>query len=154
MPKRSAGILAYRFHQHQPQVLLVHPGGPFFANKDAGAWSIPKGEYEAGEDPLAVAIREFNEETGNTLPAGEFTRLTDVKLKSGKQVSAWAIEANFTQPYINSNTFDIEWPPHSGKMRSFPEADKASWFTLEEAEDKIHPAQLPLLRQLQQLLSG
>lgn len=154
MPKRSAGILAYRFHQRHLQVLLVHPGGPFYAKKDAGAWSIPKGEYETGEDPLSVAMREFNEETGNTLPAVEFRRLADVKLKSGKLVSSWAVNADFAQPYISSNTFEMEWPPRSGKMLTFPEADAAAWFSLEEAAGKIHPAQLPLLKQLEKELSG
>ena len=150
MPKRSAGILAYRRHQQQIEVLLVHPGGPFFRNKDEGVWSIPKGEYDECEEPLSVAIREFEEETGNKVD-GKFIPLDHVKIKSGKVISAWAVEADFQQCYIRSNTFDLEWPPKSGKMQSFPEADKAEWFSIAEAKKKIHPGQLPLLDQLASL---
>jgi predicted NUDIX family NTP pyrophosphohydrolase len=148
MPKHSAGILAYRIHQQQLQVLLVHPGGPFYAKKDAGVWSIPKGEYEKDtEDALVVAKREFEEETGNAISAKNFV-LTDVKLKSGKIISAWAVETDFDQCYISSNSFEMEWPPKSGRMQSFPEVDKAQWFPVDDAKQKIHPAQLPLINEL------
>lgn len=153
MPKRSAGILAYRYQQQQIQVLLVHPGGPFYAKKDEGAWSIPKGEYETGEDPLQVALREFEEETGNTILAADFLQLEDFRLKSGKIVSAWAVPAEFEKPYLRSNTFELEWPPGSGKVKSYPEADRADWFTIEEARLKIHPGQLSLIDQLGSALS-
>jgi predicted NUDIX family NTP pyrophosphohydrolase len=153
MAKTSAGVLAYRFHHQQLEVLLVHPGGPFFKNKDAGAWSIPKGEYEAGEDPLAVAVREFEEETGNTISAVGATELTAVKMKSGKVIRAWAINTNFDQCFITSNTFQLEWPPKSGRMQTFPEVDKAEWFSIEEAAIKINPAQVPLLHELLQKAS-
>jgi predicted NUDIX family NTP pyrophosphohydrolase len=149
MPKHSAGILAYRIHQQQLQVLLVHPGGPFYAKKDAGVWSIPKGEYEKDiEDALVVAKREFEEETGNVISAKNFILLTDVRLKSGKVISAWAVETDFDQCYISSNSFEIEWPPKSGRMQSFPEVDKAQWFPVDDAKQKIHPAQLPLINEL------
>jgi len=148
MTKRSAGILAYRIHQEQLQVLLVHPGGPFYVKKDAGVWSIPKGEYEEGTDPLVAAQREFEEETGNTIAAAEFIPLGEVKLKTGKIIIAWAVKTDFDQCFISSNTFEIEWPPKSGKMQSFAEVDKAEWFTMEQAEIKIHPAQLPMLKNL------
>ena len=152
MPKRSAGILAYRFHQEQLQVLLVHPGGPFYIKKDEGAWSIPKGEYEEQEDPLTVAKREFEEETGNKITGEKFIELSPVKLKSGKMIRAWAVETDLDNPFISSNTFEMEWPPKSGKMQQFPETDKAAWFSIPDAAKKIHPAQLPLLRELDTLL--
>jgi predicted NUDIX family NTP pyrophosphohydrolase len=154
MPKRSAGILAYRFQQDQLQVLLVHPGGPFYTKKDEGAWSIPKGEYEETEDALTVARREFEEETGNTIIGTKFLELAPVKLKSGKIITAWAIAADFDQCFIRSNIFEMEWPPKSGKMQSFPEVDKAEWINIIQARNKIHPAQLPLLEQLEQLLAS
>jgi predicted NUDIX family NTP pyrophosphohydrolase len=152
MAKRSAGILAYRMHQQNLQVLLVHPGGPFYLKKDAGVWSIPKGEYEDGEDPLTVARREFTEETGNTIHDIDFTSVGEVKLKSGKIISAWVVETEFENCFAGSNTFEMEWPPKSGKMQSFPEVDRAEWFTIPDAEEKIHPAQLPFLKRLQELL--
>jgi predicted NUDIX family NTP pyrophosphohydrolase len=148
MPKRSAGILAFRIYQQQLQVLLVHPGGPFYAKKDAGVWSIPKGEYEETEDGFSVAKREFEEETGNKIRGKEFIPLNAVKLKSGKVISAWAVETDFEECYINSNTFEIEWPPKSGKMERFPEVDKAEWFSIDEAAQKIHPVQLPFLKEV------
>ena len=149
MPKLSAGIMVYRQNTNDEiEVLLVHPGGPFFKNKDDGAWSIPKGEYMEGEDALLAAKREFTEETGNSLPAGEFILLQPVKIKSGKVITAWAVKANFTEPLIYSNNFEIEWPPRSGKKQSFPEIDKAEWFTLKEARHKIDMSQIDLLKQL------
>jgi predicted NUDIX family NTP pyrophosphohydrolase len=154
MPKRSAGILAYRFYQQQLQVLLVHPGGPFYIKKDEGVWSIPKGEYIETEDALTVAKREFTEETGNIINQAKFIELSPVQLKSGKIISAWSVEADFEQPFISSNTFEMEWPPKSGKFQSFPETDKAEWFSISNAEKKIHPAQLPLIKQLEQLLTS
>lgn len=153
MAKRSAGILAYRRHQEQVQVLLVHPGGPFYVKKDLGVWSIPKGEYEETENPLTVAKREFEEETGNIITQQVFVPLEPVKMKSGKIVTAWTVEADFEKSFIRSNMFEMEWPPNSGKMQQFPEVDKAEWFTLAVAKQKIHPAQLPLLIQLEQILS-
>lgn len=150
--KTSAGILAYR-SPINPEVLLVHPGGPFYINKDEGAWSIPKGEY-TDEDPLEVAKREFTEETGNTIKSTAFIELKDIKLKSGKRISAWAVETDFDTCYIRSNTFDLEWPPGSGKIVSFPEVDKAEWFTITEARKKVNPAQKDLLDQLELILKN
>lgn len=153
MKKQSAGILMYRSIESKIEVLLVHPGGPFWKNKDAGTWSIPKGEFETDEDPLAAAIREFAEETGQK-PSGKFNPLTTIKQKSGKLVHAWAVEGNIDEEKIISNFFEIEWPPRSGKKQSFPEIDKAGWFSFETAAEKILPAQLPLLTELSQLLSN
>ncbi|MEJ7684919.1 MAG: NUDIX domain-containing protein [Segetibacter sp.] len=153
MTKLSAGIIAYRQSANDRfQVLLVHPGGPFFKNKDIGVWSIPKGEYVEGEDALSAAKREFTEETGNTLPAGDFIRLKPVKIKSGKVISAWAVETNFSEPFIQSNFFEMEWPPRSGKKQSFPEIDKAEWFTLKEARDKINAGQINIIEELEKIL--
>lgn len=150
MSKQSAGILVYRFTQTSSlQVLLVHPGGPFFKNKDHGAWSIPKGEYEAGEDPLQVALREFTEETGNVITGDVFIQLHPVKLKSGKIITAWAVENNFETCYISSNMFTMEWPPKSGKQQQFAEVDKAEWFSIQEASLKMNAGQVPLLVELE-----
>lgn len=151
MAKKSAGLLVYRIHNGKPQVFLVHPGGPFWAKKDAGAWSIPKGEF-ADEDPLVAAKREFLEETGITID-GEFKALKQVTQKSGKLVHAWAVEADLDPSQVKSNTFEIEWPPKSGKMREFPEVDRAAWFGLEEALEKINPAQAGFIRELSSNLS-
>jgi predicted NUDIX family NTP pyrophosphohydrolase len=149
MPKLSAGIIVYKRVQADAlHVLLVHPGGPFYAKKDVGVWSIPKGEYIEGEDALTAAKREFEEETGNVLPDDGFIPLQPIKIKSGKIISAWAVEADFDNCFIWSNLFEIEWPPKSGKMQSFAEADKAEWFTIDEARIKISPGQLALLEQL------
>lgn len=126
----------------------MHPGGPFWKNKDAGAWSIPKGEYEEGEDPLAAAKREFLEETGCEPPTGECFLLTPVKIKSGKVICAWAIEGYLDTASIKSNVFEMEWPPKSGKKQFFPEVDKGEWLTLDEAKIKISSGQLPFLDQL------
>jgi predicted NUDIX family NTP pyrophosphohydrolase len=147
MLKQSAGILLYRMTDGILQVFLVHPGGPFFRKKDEGAWSIPKGEYIDGEEPLAAAQREFEEETGQKIN-GNFIKLSPVKQKSGKVVHAWAVEGNIDHENIVSNLFEIEWPPKSGKKASFPEIDRAGWFDIETARAKIIPGQADLLTQL------
>ncbi|WP_374164690.1 NUDIX domain-containing protein [Arcticibacter sp. MXS-1] len=155
MSKKSAGLLVYRFTEEQPQVLLVHPGGPFYVKKDEGVWSVPKGEYGESEEPQAVAMREFEEETGNSLrPGTSLFPLEPVKIKSGKEIQVWAAEADFPAPYISSNTFEIEWPPHSGRKQEFPEADKAEWFDFERALLKIHPGQAPILLQVKGILQN
>ena len=134
------------------QFLLVHPGGPFWAKKDIGAWGIPKGEFDETEDALIAARREFEEETGIAID-GEFLELQPVKLKGGKTVYAYALESNPDVSNAVSNTFEIEWPPHSGRQQSFPEVDQYGWFTFEEALQKINPSQLPLLEELR-LING
>jgi predicted NUDIX family NTP pyrophosphohydrolase len=151
--KRSAGILLYRLAGGGPEVLLVHPGGPFWARKDAGVWSIPKGEYEDGDDPLACALREFEEETGSTLPPGELIELDDVKQKGGKVVRAWAAEGDLDADAVRSNTFRMEWPPRSGRTAEFPEVDRAGWFGIDEARVKLSPAQAEFLDRLLERLS-
>ena len=145
--KTSAGILLYRFNKKITEVFLVHPGGPFWKNKDEGAWSIPKGEYIEDEDPLKAAIREFREETGIPI-SGDFIPLTTVKLKSGKYVKAWALQMDIDVTAVKSNTFSLEWPPRSGKKIEVPEVDKAEWFELKEAKLKINVGQAPLLEEL------
>jgi predicted NUDIX family NTP pyrophosphohydrolase len=147
MVKQSAGILLYRKDNDQLQVFLVHPGGPFFKNKDIGAWSIPKGEFLSDEDPLAAAKREFMEETGQPIE-GEFIPLEPVYLKSGKKVYAWAVEGDIDHEIIVSNLFEMEWPPRSGKMQSFPEIDRAAWFTVDVAKEKINAGQVGLIENL------
>ncbi len=134
----------FRRRESGPEVLLVHPGGPFWAKKDLGAWTIPKGELEDGEDELATARREFEEETG-IRPAGPFHALGHVKQKSGKVVHAWAFEGDCAPETLRSNTFKVEWPARSGQWREFAEVDRADWFTLEAARQRINPAQVPLL---------
>ena len=129
-------------------MLIVHPGGPFWARKDEGAWSIPKGEYAEGEDPQACALREFEEETGTALPEGELIELGTAKQRSGKVVTAWAAEGDLDADAIRSNEFEMEWPPRSGRMRSFPEVDRAGWFGLDEAAAKLNPAQAVFLERL------
>jgi predicted NUDIX family NTP pyrophosphohydrolase len=151
--KQSAGIVLYHRSQQGLEVLLVHPGGPFWKNKDEGAWSIPKGEYGEGEDPLSVAKREFREEIGVDLPAGECIPLKPVKTKSGKVISAWCIRAFLNVDQVRSNEFELEWPPRSGKKVWVPEVDKAEWFPIEIAKIKISSGQLPMLEQLVQLAS-
>jgi predicted NUDIX family NTP pyrophosphohydrolase len=146
--KRSAGILLHRRRAGAHEVLLVHPGGPFWANKDAGAWSIPKGEYEDGEEPRAAALREFAEELGTPPPDGELVALGEVRQRSGKVVTAWALAGDADADTMRSNTFTMEWPPRSGEMREFPEVDRAAWFSLDEARERILPAQAPLLDRL------
>lgn len=145
--RKSAGILLYRFFGSQLQVLLVHPGGPFWAKKDKEAWSIPKGEFDDSEQPLSAARRELEEETGIKAD-GSFIELTPVKQKSGKLVYAWALEKEIDADSIRSNYFEMEWPPKSGKKKSFPEIDKSGWFTLAETKEKILPGQLPLINEL------
>lgn len=147
MPKISAGILMYRKARAGLEVLLIHPGGPFFMNKDAGVWSIPKGEIDEGEDALAAAKREFQEETG-CRPEGRFILLNAVKQKGGKIVLSWAVEGDCDADRITSNLFSIEWPPKSGRIQEFPEADRAGWFGLETAKEKINQAQVELLKEL------
>lgn len=151
MPKQSAGLLMYRRRGGVLEVFLVHPGGPFYAAKDEGVWSIPKGEFSAGEDPLTAALREFTEETGFEAEA-PFRALTPVQQRSGKVVHAWAVEGDVDAGAIRSNTFAMEWPPKSGRQKDFPEADRAGWFTAPEAKGKLLPAQIPLLEELQHLL--
>lgn len=148
--KTSAGILMYRLANGQPEVFLVHPGGPFWKNKDLGSWSIPKGEY-TDEDPLSAARREFQEETGFTVE-GDFRPLTPVRQKGGKQVSAWAVEGDLDAAAIRSMEFEIEWPPRSGRMARFPEVEKAAWFPLDLAAKKLNAAQADFVRQLAELL--
>lgn len=152
MAKRSAGILAYRFHNSILQVLMVHPGGPFFAKKDIGVWSIPKGEYAEGENPLAAAQREFLEEVGIPV-SGNFRQLTPVKLKSGKTVSAWAVEADIELGGFVSNTFQMEWPPKSGRTIEIPEVDRAEWMDIATARQKINAGQVALLTELAGIVS-
>ena len=152
MPKESAGLLMYRTGNGQLEVLLVHPGGPFWKNKDAGAWTIPKGEIEPGEEPLAAAQREFEEELGFK-PRGPWLRLTRIKQKSGKVVYAWAFEGDCDPAAVRSNTFQIEWPPRSGRLQEFPEIDRASFFTLDAAREKLNPAQVLWLDQLRDQLN-
>ena len=148
--KRSAGILLHRERDGAREVLLVHPGGPFWANKDAGAWSIPKGEYGDGEDPRACAAREFEEELGAPAPAaGALTELGTIRQRGGKHVTAFAAPGDLDASAIQSNTFTLEWPPRSGKQREFPEVDRAAWFLLPEARQKINPGQAELLDRLE-----
>lgn len=151
MPKYSAGLLLYRLPKLE--VLLVHPGGPFWAGKDAGAWSIPKGEYEGGEDPLLAAKREFVEETGHA-PRGEPIVLGSFRQSSAKAIAVWAVQDDFDPTNLKSNTFTMEWPPRSGRMQEFPEVDRAAWFTLNEAERKILKGQVPVLRALAEALGS
>jgi len=146
----SSGILLYRRKGAGIEVLLVHPGGPFWMKKDLGAWSIPKGEYDESEDPLEAARREFEEETGRSIQ-GEFIALPEVRQSSAKIVTAWAVEGDFDPAQLRSNTFSMEWPPRSGKLQEFPEVDRAEWFALEVAREKILKGQLPLLNRLAEL---
>jgi len=145
--KQSAGLLLYKFIDSTIYFLLVHPGGPFWKNKDLESWSIPKGEFTADEDPLEAAKREFREETGFEVD-GDFITLESVKLKSGKTVFAWAVEFDIDVTLVKSNEFEIEWPPKSGSMKSFPEIDKAEWFQAAEAVKKINPAQADFIIQI------
>jgi predicted NUDIX family NTP pyrophosphohydrolase len=153
MPKQSAGLLMYRLRESQVEVFLVHPGGPFWAKKDLGAWSIPKGEYAAEEDPLDAARREFTEETGCE-PSGEFVPLGTIRQAGGKLVSVWAVEGECDPNQIRSNLCTIEWPPRSGRRIEIPEVDRAGWFGLDEAREKILKSQGPVIDLLIERLSG
>ena len=148
MPKKtSAGILLYRRRADNLEVFLVHPGGPFWAKKDLGAWSLPKGELADGEDPLEAAKREFTEETGFPID-GDFRPLRPLRQPSGKTIVAWAVEGDCDPAELRSNTFELEWPPKSGKRAQFPEVDRAAWFSLEEARGRINKGQAPFLDEL------
>ncbi|HET6769234.1 MAG TPA: NUDIX domain-containing protein [Chitinophagaceae bacterium] len=148
MPQKSAGIVLYRIQNNRVEIFLVHPGGPYWSKKDEGAWSIPKGEFDEKEEPLAAAKREFQEETGIEI-SGEFIQLNPVKQKGGKMVYAWAVEGDIDPGKIKSNSFEIEWPPRSGKMKSFREIDKAAWFHMIDAKKKIIEAQFALITELE-----
>lgn len=150
--KVSAGLVMFRHHESVLQVLLVHPGGPYFTGKDEGAGSIPKGEFEGGEEPLEAAIREFVEEIG-VQPSPPFIDLGSVRQKGGKTVIAWAFRGDCDPEQITGNTFTMEWPPRSGRCQAFPEVDRAAFFTLGDAALRINPAQLPLLDALQRTLN-
>ena len=149
--KASAGILLYRIRSGELQVFIVHPGGPFWATKDAGAWSIPKGEIERGSDALETATREFREETGKPV-SGEFLPLTPLRQASGKVVHAWAVAGDIDPSTLKSNTFTMEWPLRSGKQREFPEVDRGGWFSIAEAGERLLPGQRGFLAELQQKL--
>jgi predicted NUDIX family NTP pyrophosphohydrolase len=150
--RRSAGIVLHRAGDGGPEVLLVHPGGPFWAKKDDGAWSIPKGEYEPDEDALACALREFEEETGTRLDAAELVDLGAVVQKAGQEVRAWAVRGDLDPATVRSNSFTMEWPPRSGRRQEFPEIDRAEWFTLDAARVKLVAAQAELLDRLAERL--
>lgn len=148
MPRESAGLLMYRVRNGALEFLLVHPGGPFWKTKDAGAWTIPKGEIQPGEEPLTAAQREFEEELGFK-PAGAFLPLAPIKQKAGKVVRAWAVEGDCDPATIKSNTFEMEWPPRSGRLQQFPEIDRAAFFNMQTAVQRINRAQAPLLVELE-----
>jgi predicted NUDIX family NTP pyrophosphohydrolase len=150
VPERSAGLLLFRRRNAGVELFLVHPGGPFWARKDDGAWSIPKGLYEDDEDPLAAAQREFAEEVGTRVD-GEFVALGEFRLPSGKLLSAWAVEGDIDAGEITSNSFEMEWPPKSGKRAAFPEVDRAAWFAPEIARLKLNKGQVQLIDALQKL---
>ncbi|HEY1566000.1 MAG TPA: NUDIX domain-containing protein [Solirubrobacteraceae bacterium] len=152
--RKSAGLLLFRHAGADLEVLLVHPGGPFWAKRDEGAWSIPKGECEDGEDPRSAAWREFGEELGSPAPEGDALELGEVRQKAGKTVVAWAIAGDLDSEQITSNTFEMEWPPRSGRSQQFPEVDRAGWFSLPEARERINPAQVALLDRLSQALDA
>jgi predicted NUDIX family NTP pyrophosphohydrolase len=153
MPRKSAGILLYRFKKGGFEVFIVHPGGPFWVNKDLGSWSIPKGEYSDDEDALEAAKREFQEETGLSV-SGNFIELGEVRQPSGKLVWVWALESDLEVEGIKSNTFQMEWPPKSGNMNEFPEVDRGEWFSLTEARQKILKGQIPFLDILEQRINN
>jgi predicted NUDIX family NTP pyrophosphohydrolase len=153
-PRRSAGILLHRRRGDELEVLLVHPGGPLWARRDAGAWSIPKGEYADSEDPLAGARREFEEELGSSPPPGDAVELGEVRQKSGKLVRAWALAGDLDTHTATSNTFEMEWPRRSGRKIEVPEVDRAEWFGLDAARSKINPAQVALLDRLAELVGS
>jgi predicted NUDIX family NTP pyrophosphohydrolase len=152
VPPTSAGLVLYRQRPHGPEVLLVHPGGPFWAHRDAGAWSIPKGEIDPGEDPRSAALRETTEELGYAPPDPRFQALVPIRQRGGKVVLAWAVEAEWDPSGLASNSFEVEWPRRSGRLQRFAEVDRAQWFDLVEARRRILPAQQPLLDQLAGIL--
>ena len=151
MAKRSAGLVVYRRRGGDLEVFLVHPGGPFWTKKDLGAWSIPKGEYEEGEEGLDVARREFLEETGFAVD-GDFLEVGTIKQAGGKVVTAWAVEGELDAALLRSNVFEMEWPPRSGRLQEFPEVDRGGWFSIEEARGRILKGQVGLLERLEGLL--
>jgi predicted NUDIX family NTP pyrophosphohydrolase len=154
MKTHSAGLLVYRLMNGKPEVFLVHNGGPYWAKKDEGVWSLPKGEVEEGEDPLQTAKREFHEETGFSVPKGTYFELGEIEYpRSHKVVTAWAVEGDFDASKLKSNSFEMEWPPKSGKKQSFPEIDRGDWFSLAEASIKFFPANLPFLERLAKILN-
>ncbi len=158
MPKQSAGILLYRQSAGSPgvttvEVLLAHPGGPFFSRKDRGCWTIPKGEYDDGEAALVAAEREFLEEIGSPVPPGARLDLGEVRQASGKRVRAYAVEGDLEPENVSSNLFEMEWPPSSGQMEWFPEVDRAEWFPFDEAIKRLNPAQVPFVERLADRLS-
>jgi predicted NUDIX family NTP pyrophosphohydrolase len=153
MSRKSAGVLLFRETPGRLEVLLVHPGGPFWARKDDGSWSIPKGEFEENEDPFEAAKRELQEETGLRV-AGDAIPLEPLRQPSGKTVCAWAVRGDADPAKLKSNTFSVEWPPHSGRTRDFPEVDRAAWFTIEEARRKILKGQAGFLDQLRAKLAS
>lgn len=147
--KTSAGLLVYRLKEGKPEVFIVHNGGPYWAKKDDGIWSLPKGEIEEGNEPLATAKREFGEETGLPVPEGEYFELgTIIYPRGDKRIIAWAVEGDFDAAQLKSNTFEMEWPPRSGKKQKFPEIDRGGWFALAEASRKLFPPNLPFLERL------
>lgn len=154
MARRSAGILLYRRRPGGIEVLLVHPGGPMWTRRDAGVWSIPKGEYAPEEDPLLAARREFEEELGTAAPQGPVHDLGEIRQRSGKRVRAWALEGDLDAETVTSNTCEVEWPPRSGRRIEIPEIDRAEWFGLEQAGEKIIPAQAALLERLGEIGDG
>jgi predicted NUDIX family NTP pyrophosphohydrolase len=151
--KHSAGLLLYRRRREEVEVLLAHPGGPFWVRKDKGAWTIPKGMIEANETPLDAAIREFSEETGFSI-AGDFMQLGGVVQRGGKLVEAWAVEGDCDPAKLKPFLFELEWPPRSGRMAQFPEVDRVAWFTLDDAREHILPSQLPFIERLAAKLAG
>jgi predicted NUDIX family NTP pyrophosphohydrolase len=152
---QSAGLLLYRFGPDGGvQVLIGHPGGPLFARRDEGVWSVPKGEYEAGEQPLAAAAREFTEEVGQVPPASERISLGEVRQRGGKRVMAWAVEGDFDTTNLSSNLFEMEWPPRSKQISRFPEIDRVEWLSPEEARVKLNPAQAPFVDRLLEAVAG
>jgi predicted NUDIX family NTP pyrophosphohydrolase len=150
--RTSAGILLYRLRPPGPEVLLGHMGGPFWAKKDDGGWSIPKGEHGTDEEPLAVARREFEEELGSPVPAAHLVPLGELRVTSGKTLAVWAAEGDLDTAAARSNTFELEWPPRSGRMQEFPEIDRAAWFPLEAARAKLVKGQVPFLDRLREAL--
>jgi predicted NUDIX family NTP pyrophosphohydrolase len=153
MTKESAGLLMFRIRDGRLQLLLAHPGGPFWKNKDAGTWTIPKGEIRPAEQPLAAARREFAEELGFA-PEGNFIALTPIRQKGGKRVQVWAFEGDWDPGSLKSNTFQMEWPPRSGRMQEFPEIDRAEFFDFSDAKLQVNSAQVPCLEELEKKLTG